>query len=149
MPAAYLFHIVRNHPFVDGNKRTGAVAALVFLRMNDIELNAEEAGLERLVRSVAEGTADEAKMAEFLRTIAYWTQLLSMGPACAPREPLSPGEAGVAAEGIDLDPKRSPSGPKRRPLSGPTERHGRDGVSQSDWTGAGRWRTMSASGPLG
>ena len=32
MAAAYLFHIVRNHPFMDGNKRTGAVAALVFLR---------------------------------------------------------------------------------------------------------------------
>ena len=31
MAAAYLFHIVRNHPFIDGNKRTGAVASVVFL----------------------------------------------------------------------------------------------------------------------
>ncbi|MCK4659796.1 MAG: type II toxin-antitoxin system death-on-curing family toxin [Phycisphaerae bacterium] len=33
MAAAYLFHIVQNHPFVDGNKRTGAAVALVFLDM--------------------------------------------------------------------------------------------------------------------
>ena len=38
MAAVYLFHIARNHPFVDGNKRTGAVAALVFLSLNDIEI---------------------------------------------------------------------------------------------------------------
>ena len=31
MAAAYLFHIVKNHPFIDGNKRTGAMAAFVFL----------------------------------------------------------------------------------------------------------------------
>src|SRR5437867_10279787 len=34
MAAAYLFHIVQNHPFIDGNKRVGAVAALVFLQLN-------------------------------------------------------------------------------------------------------------------
>lgn len=38
MAAAYLFHIVMNHPFVDGNKRTGTVAALVFLEWNGMEL---------------------------------------------------------------------------------------------------------------
>ena len=41
MAAAYLFHITRNHPFIDGNKRTGAVAAVVFLFMNGIEFQAE------------------------------------------------------------------------------------------------------------
>ena len=40
MAAAYLFHLVQNHPFVDGNKRTGAVAALVFLSLNGIEIEA-------------------------------------------------------------------------------------------------------------
>jgi len=39
MAAAYLFHIVQNHPFVDGNKRTGTVAALVFLAMNHVEID--------------------------------------------------------------------------------------------------------------
>lgn len=38
MAAAYLFHIVRNHPFVDGNKRAGLLAALVFLDVNGISI---------------------------------------------------------------------------------------------------------------
>lgn len=67
MAAAYLFHVVRNHPFLDGNKRTGAVAAVVFLIMNGIELQADEDSFEKLVRSVAEGKTDKAKIAEFFR----------------------------------------------------------------------------------
>lgn len=43
MAAAYLFHIVQNHPFIDGNKRTGLIAALVFLDLNGIELDAPKA----------------------------------------------------------------------------------------------------------
>jgi death-on-curing protein len=38
MAAAYLFHIVSNHPFVDGNKRAGVLAALVFLDVNGISI---------------------------------------------------------------------------------------------------------------
>jgi len=68
MAAAYLFHIVQNHPFVDGNKRTGAVAAIVFLAMNDIELEADENKLEALVRAVAEGKMKKAEIAKFLKT---------------------------------------------------------------------------------
>lgn len=67
MAAAYLFHITQNHPFVDGNKRTGTVAALVFLEMNGVELDADEDRLENLVRSVAMGKADKATAAAFLR----------------------------------------------------------------------------------
>lgn len=67
MAAAYLFHIVRNHPFVDGNKRTGAVAALVFLLMNGIDLHASEESLENMVRSVADGKMDKAGIAAFFR----------------------------------------------------------------------------------
>lgn len=67
MAAAYLFHITRNHPFIDGNKRTGAAALLVFLLMNGIELNADEYSFERLVRSVAEGKTDKAAIVRFLR----------------------------------------------------------------------------------
>ncbi len=70
MAAAYLFHIVRNHPFIDGNKRTGIVAALVFLELNGIEIEAEEEGLERLVRRVAESGADKNDIAGFLRSRA-------------------------------------------------------------------------------
>ncbi len=67
MAGAYLFHIIRNHPFVDGNKRTGAVAAVVFLMMNGIELHAEEASFEAMVRSVAEGRTGKTGAAEFFR----------------------------------------------------------------------------------
>lgn len=42
MATAYLFHIVQNHPFFDGNKRTGAAEAIVFLAMNGIEIEADE-----------------------------------------------------------------------------------------------------------
>ncbi len=67
MAAAYLFHIMRNHPFLDGNKRTGAVAAIVFLQVNDERIEAPEAELEALVRKVAEGTAGKPEIAEFFR----------------------------------------------------------------------------------
>jgi len=67
MAAAYLFHITQNHPFVDGNKRTGAAAAVVFLAMNGTELDADENEFEGLVRSVATGKSDKAAVAAFLR----------------------------------------------------------------------------------
>lgn len=67
MAAAYLFHIVRNHPFVDGNKRVGAVAAFVFLALNGIDLDAPEGAFEALVRTVAEGGAGKPDIACFLR----------------------------------------------------------------------------------
>lgn len=67
MAAAYLFHIIRNHPFMDGNKRTGAVAAAVFLVLNGKELHAGEESFEKMVRSVAEGKADKAAASAFFR----------------------------------------------------------------------------------
>jgi death-on-curing protein len=67
MAAAYLFHLVQNHPFVDGNKRVGAVAALVFLRMNDQDIHLTNIELASLVLSVAQGQADKAAIATFIR----------------------------------------------------------------------------------
>ena len=67
MAAAYMYHIVRDHPFVDGNKRTGAVAALVFLAMNDVEIAVDEDELENGVRSVAEGTTTKSEIADLSR----------------------------------------------------------------------------------
>jgi death-on-curing protein len=69
MAAAYLFHLVQNHAFVDGNKRVGAVAALVFLRMNDQDLKITNAELESLVLSVAQGQADKAAIRTFFRDL--------------------------------------------------------------------------------
>jgi len=55
MAAAYLFHISQNHPFLDGNKRAGANAAITFLLMNDWEPEFDEQELADLVLSVASG----------------------------------------------------------------------------------------------
>jgi death-on-curing protein len=67
MAAAYLFHIVKNHPFYDGNKRAGAVAAIIFMEFNGLELKANETDFERLVIQVAEGKADKAYVAAFFQ----------------------------------------------------------------------------------
>lgn len=67
MAAAYLFHIVRNHPFADGNKRSGTVASMVFLALNGFEVEANESEFEQLVRKVAEGKAGKDEIAGFLR----------------------------------------------------------------------------------
>jgi death-on-curing protein len=67
MAAAYLYHITRNHPFVDGNKRTGAVASLVFLYLNDIPFECDENELEKIVSGAAEGKIDKAAAADFFR----------------------------------------------------------------------------------
>ncbi len=67
MAAAYLFHLVQNHPFVDGNKRAGAVAAGVFLALNGGRLDAEEDEFAELVLSVASGEFTKSDVAEFFR----------------------------------------------------------------------------------
>ena len=67
MAAAYLFHIVRNHPFVDGNKRTGVTAALVFLEMNGIQIRASDEALVQTVLAIAEGKLQKGALAGFFR----------------------------------------------------------------------------------
>ena len=67
MAAAYVFHIVKNHPFVDGNKRVGAVAALVFLELNGFETRIPEADLFDLIMGVAKGKISKSQVAGFLR----------------------------------------------------------------------------------
>ena len=67
MAAAYLFHIVKNHPFVDGNKRVGAMAAFIFLELNGIPLKASGAAFEKLVLSVAGEGSYKAVIAGFFR----------------------------------------------------------------------------------
>ena len=65
MAAAYLFHIVQNHPFIDGNKRTGAVAALMFLDLNGVELNVPKGAIYDITIAVATGQAGKQAVAEF------------------------------------------------------------------------------------
>lgn len=70
MAAAYLFHIVGNHPFFDGNKRAGAAAAIVFLILNGVEVEADQDGLIEVTMSVARGEAAKDGVAAFFRSIA-------------------------------------------------------------------------------
>jgi len=65
MAAAYLFHIARNHPFIDGNKRTALMCALVFLGLNGQRLEAEDDSLYELVDGVAAGSIDKSRVAVF------------------------------------------------------------------------------------
>jgi death on curing protein len=53
MAAAFLFHLTSNHPFIDGNKRVGAMAVFIFLKLNGLALVAEEPEFERVVLSIA------------------------------------------------------------------------------------------------
>jgi death-on-curing protein len=64
MAAAYLFHICQNHPFVDGNKRTGANAAITFLLINDWKPEFSEDELVDLVLSVASGARSKPELTE-------------------------------------------------------------------------------------
>lgn len=67
MAAAYFYHIVQNHPFIDGNKRTGAMAAFVFLKLNGLTLEADESAFETLVLQVAQGQVGKDTIAAFFR----------------------------------------------------------------------------------
>ena len=67
MAAAYLLHLARNHPFLDGNKRTALMCALVFLGLNGQRLDAEPGSLYELVDGVAAGSVDKAEVSVFLR----------------------------------------------------------------------------------
>jgi death-on-curing protein len=71
MAAAYLFHIVKNHPFIDGNKRVGAVAAFVFLSLNGYDLEAPENDLAEMVLAVARGEMSKDQVSVFIRK---WTR---------------------------------------------------------------------------
>jgi len=67
MAAAYLFHVCRNHPFIDGNKRTGVAAALTFLEVNGVETKADEDELYDLVIGVVGRKVTKADVAVFFQ----------------------------------------------------------------------------------
>lgn len=68
MAAAYLYGICRNHPFIDGNKRTAVAVALTFLEMNGVEIDAAEDDFYDLVIGVAEGKVSKSEVAVFLQS---------------------------------------------------------------------------------
>jgi|SRR5699024_5502602 len=67
LAASYAFGLSRNHPFVDGNKRTSAVACELFLELNDHQLLAEDSELYPVFLALAAGELDEDALLEWLR----------------------------------------------------------------------------------
>lgn len=67
MAAAYAFHIAQNQPFMDGNKRTGLVAALVFLDLNGVTILDPEEKLYDAMIAIAERRMNKDGLAELLQ----------------------------------------------------------------------------------
>lgn len=67
LAAAYLFGLVKNHSYVDGNKRVGFAAAATFLLLNGLRLTASEADAYDAVIGAVEGSRTESDIADWLR----------------------------------------------------------------------------------
>lgn len=67
MAAAYLFHLCKNHPFVDGNKRVSFAAAEIFVLLNDHELHATNSQLEELTLGVTDGSISKEQAIAFFK----------------------------------------------------------------------------------
>jgi len=67
LAALYTAGLVRNHPFVDGNKRTGFAIGIVFLELNGFDFTASEEDATQAVLALAAGTLDEAGYTSWLR----------------------------------------------------------------------------------
>jgi len=67
--AAYLFYLCGNHPFIDGNKRTAMMAAIVFLRLNGVEPAPDSDAWEKFVLEVASSKVDRDATTRRLRKL--------------------------------------------------------------------------------
>jgi death on curing protein len=67
MAAAYSIGIIRNHPFLDGNKRTGFVIGVLFLEINGYHFNATEEAAAQIILGLAAGTVDDDAFAAWMR----------------------------------------------------------------------------------
>ena len=66
LAAAYAFGLVRNHPFIDGDKRAGLMTAYVFLRLNGYRLIASEAEAVAVIRDLAASEIEEAELGRWI-----------------------------------------------------------------------------------
>ena len=67
LAAAYAFGIAKNHPFIDGNKRTGLVVARTFLKINGADISASQDEKYATFLRLAEGSLSEEELAEWIR----------------------------------------------------------------------------------
>ncbi len=73
LAAKYTAGIVQNHPFIDGNKRTGFVVGILFLELNRYSFTASEEAAAQAVLELAAGTIDEDGFCQFIRANAKRT----------------------------------------------------------------------------
>jgi death-on-curing protein len=73
LAAAYAMGIAKNHPFIDGNKRTALVVCLTFLRVNGKDVHSSQADIYSIFLKLAEGMVSEADLAVWLRD--HWAPL--------------------------------------------------------------------------
>jgi death-on-curing protein len=67
MGAAYLYHLVRNHPFIDGNKRVALACAILFFKIKGVPYSITEEEAVELTLSAAGGEIDKGTVTEFFR----------------------------------------------------------------------------------
>jgi len=67
LAASYAYGIARNHPFIDGNKRTAFVVSVLFLRMNGMSFHSEQAEAAVVFLRLAAGQLSESELAEWFR----------------------------------------------------------------------------------
>ncbi len=70
MAAGYAFHISRNHPFIDGNKRTALASALVFLELNGVSIEDPKGALLEHTRNLSSGKMAKSAFADVLKRLA-------------------------------------------------------------------------------
>lgn len=68
LAAAYAYGLIKNHPFIDGNKRIGLVCSYAFLSMNGVELIASEEEAVIVMTGVADGSVDEETLAQWFQS---------------------------------------------------------------------------------
>lgn len=73
LAATYGFGIVKNHCFIDGNKRTAFIAMFIFLSLNNYEIVAPEPMVVDLVMGLAEGSISQEQLAAWLRDVSVPT----------------------------------------------------------------------------
>lgn len=71
MASAYIYHIVNNHPFIDGNKRVGATSLIVFLKINGYEFKISNQELVDTTIKVATGKISKAELSLLIHKIFY------------------------------------------------------------------------------
>ncbi|MEO8804192.1 MAG: type II toxin-antitoxin system death-on-curing family toxin [Rudaea sp.] len=96
LAASLAFGLARNHPFVDGNKRTAAVACESFINLNDARLKATDAELYPRYLALAEGKLTENDFAAWLRAHIEMNPRHRVQEPPAPRSPRKPASKRTA-----------------------------------------------------